>query len=204
MINQKGGLVQSAEELMAKAKQDIAAPADYNKMLSQLKAFVALTEILFGDKSIATIKLGKLVHLIKGNNIIYKARVALDDWFPSKVLWSVCVRFQLFLESCTMAVDREDVDNTLINFKDDHRDIILGRFGGMLPPCFREVEAKEEDATTAKGNRTNKRKKDDTKDRRKEQKEGNPNLAVKNEHQCIDFKLREGKHWRTFAGSNLK
>ncbi len=73
MINQKGGLAQSAEELTTKAKQDIAAPADYNKMLFQLKAFVALTEILFGDESIATIKLGKLVRLIEGNNIIYKA-----------------------------------------------------------------------------------------------------------------------------------
>jgi hypothetical protein len=126
MINQKGGLAQSAEKLMTTAKQDIAAPADYNKMLFQLKAFIALTEILFGDKSIATIKLGKLVHLIKGNNIIYKAWVSLDYWFPSKVHWSVCIRFQLFLESCTMAVNREDVDDTLIDFKDNHRDIILG------------------------------------------------------------------------------
>jgi hypothetical protein len=125
MINQKGGLVQSAEELTTKAKQDIDAPTDYNEMLFQLKAFAALTEILFGDKSIATIKLGKLVHLIEGNSIIYKARAALVNWFPSKVLWSVCVRFQLFLESCTMAVDREDVDDTLIDFKYDHRDIIL-------------------------------------------------------------------------------
>jgi hypothetical protein len=74
----------------------------------------------------------------------------------------------------------------------------------MLPPCFREVEAKEEDAVTAKGNRTNKRKKDDTKDKRKKQKEGNPNLAVKNEHQCIDFKLREGKHGQICAGSKVK
>ncbi len=33
MINQKGGLAQSAEEIKMKAKQDVAAPADYNEML---------------------------------------------------------------------------------------------------------------------------------------------------------------------------
>jgi hypothetical protein len=38
----------------------------------------------------------------------------------------------------------------------------------------------------------------------REQKEGAANLGVKNEHQCIDFILREGEKWNTFAGSNLK
>jgi hypothetical protein len=76
-----------------------------------------------------------------------------------------------------------------------------------LGGCSRLASEKwkqEEDTITVKGNRTNKWKKDDMKDRRKEQKEGNLDLAVKNEHQCVDFKLREGKHWQTFAGSNLK
>ncbi len=52
MINQKGGLTQSAEEIKAKAKQEVAAPEIFNEMLFQLKAFVALIEILFGDKNI--------------------------------------------------------------------------------------------------------------------------------------------------------
>jgi hypothetical protein len=39
MINQKGGLAQSAEETKTKAKQDVTAPSDYNEMIFQLKAF---------------------------------------------------------------------------------------------------------------------------------------------------------------------
>jgi hypothetical protein len=42
MINQKGGLAQSVEEIKAKAKQEVFAPGDYNEMLFQLKALVAL------------------------------------------------------------------------------------------------------------------------------------------------------------------
>jgi hypothetical protein len=44
MINQKGGLAQSAEEIKTKAKQDVAAPAHYNKMIFQLKAFPTLND----------------------------------------------------------------------------------------------------------------------------------------------------------------
>jgi hypothetical protein len=139
VINQKGGLAQSVEEIKNKAKQDVASPVDYNKMIFQLRVFAALIEILFRKESIASKQVGKFIHLIKVNSISYKGRMALDYDFPSKVLWSVCTRFQLFLDNCTHAEEREDVNNSLINFLVDQRDIILDRFGATLLPCFKEV-----------------------------------------------------------------
>jgi hypothetical protein len=105
MINQKGGLAQSAEEIKAKAKQEVSAPKNYNEMLFQLKAFAALIEILFGDESIIAHRLQAFVQQIKTHNVFYKAYAALDNFFPSKVLWTVCTRFQLYLENCTCAKD---------------------------------------------------------------------------------------------------
>jgi hypothetical protein len=140
MINQKGGLAHSAEEIKTKAKQDMAAPADYTKMILQLQAFVALIKILFGEESIAGSKLKKFICLIKVNSIFYKGCTALDDFFPSKVFWSVCTRFQLFLDNCTHAEERSDIDGSLIGFLVDHRDIILDQFGATLPPCFKELK----------------------------------------------------------------
>jgi hypothetical protein len=86
MINQKCGLAQSAEEIKTKAKQDVAAPADYTKMIFQLQAFVALIKILFEEESIGASKLKKFICLIKVNSIFYKGHAALDDFFPSMVL----------------------------------------------------------------------------------------------------------------------
>ncbi len=143
MINQKGGLAQSAEEIKTKAKQDMAASADYNKMIFQLQAFVALIEILFGDESIVASKLRKFICLIEVDSIFYKGCAALDDFFPSKVLWSVCTRLQLFFDNCNHVEKRENVDNSFIDFSVDHRDIILDQFGGTLPPCFKKVTNKE-------------------------------------------------------------
>ena len=47
MITHKGNAMHSAEELKKKAKQDVVAPTDYNKMIFQLEAFAALINILF-------------------------------------------------------------------------------------------------------------------------------------------------------------
>jgi hypothetical protein len=86
MITHKGSATHSAEELKAKAKQDVVAPSDYNEMIYQLEAFAAMIDILFGDESVLTMKLTKVIRAIKSNAIIYKAHAALDDFFPSKVL----------------------------------------------------------------------------------------------------------------------
>ncbi len=61
MINQKGGLAQSVEEIKAKAKQEVSSPENNNKMLFQLKAFAALIKILFGDESITAHRLQAFV-----------------------------------------------------------------------------------------------------------------------------------------------
>jgi hypothetical protein len=173
MINQKGGLAQNAEEIKTKAKQDVAALGDYTKMIFQLQVFFALIETLFGEESIAASKLKKFIRLIKVNSIFYKGLAAFDDFFPSKVLWSVCTCFQLFLNNCTHAEEREDVDDSLINFLADHRDIILNRFSATLLPCFKdlknnEVTNNDSDTEIEKGKNNKKRKNEETKQKRKE------------------------------------
>jgi hypothetical protein len=168
MINQKGGLAQNAEEIKTIAKQDVAAPGDYTKMIFQLQVFVALIKILFGEESIVASKLKKFICLIKVNSIFYKGCMALDNLFPSKVLWSVCTHFQHFLNNCTHAEEREDVDDSLINLLADHRDIILNRFVATLLPCFKDlknnkVTNKDSDTEIEKGKNNKKQKKEETK-----------------------------------------
>jgi hypothetical protein len=193
MINQKGGLAQSAEEIKMKTKQDVAAPADYTEMIFQLQAFVALIEIPFGEKSIAASKLKRFIHLIKVNSIFYKGCMTLDDFFPSKVLWSVCTCFQLFLNNCTHTEESEDVDDSLINFLADHRDIILDWFGATLPPCFKKlknnkVTNKDSDTEIEKGKNNKKQKKEETKSKKKECQAEDSDLEIKNKNQCADLK----------------
>ena len=211
MITHKGNATHSAKELKAKAKQDVVAPTDYNEMIFQLEAFAALIDILFGEDSALNKKLLKLVRAIKSNALIYKARSVSDDRFPSKVLWSVCNRVQSFLTSCLQARDRDGVDNDLIEFTSNHKDIILDRFNSTLPSCFKEVTTKkatekdpENESENEKGGKTNKKRKKDQDAKQLKKQGGQPIVSDKqitNNHQCKEFKMKEGEHWSIYKGA---
>ena len=174
-------------------------------MIFQLKAFVALTKILFGNDSITADKLKMFVRLIEAQSIYYKGVVVYDKFFPTKVLWTVCTRFQLYLESCTQADDREEVDNSLIDFLADHRDILLNCFNANLPASFKAVElGTDKDADTdaeSKNITTTKKRKRGIKRNKNGAAEKKP--SVKNDLQCAEFKLKEGELWTQFAGMHL-
>jgi hypothetical protein len=108
------------------------------------------------------------------------------------------------------ARDRDDIEDDIIEFTLDHRDIVLDRFNPTLPPCFKEVKNK---AKTGKdpdnknknemGKKSKKRKTDqDGKQQRKQgDQPSNSEMTVKNEHQCEEFKLREGERWSIFKAA---
>jgi hypothetical protein len=167
MINQKGGLSQRLDKIKAKAKQDIAASSDYHEMVFQLKAFLALLDILFGNKTIVAKKIREFVKLIIQNSIYYKGCLCNNKLFSTKVLWMVCCRFQLFLACCQKAEDREEVAASLLNFAPNHRDIMMGRFNASLLPLFKVVgsEERETNNNDNKDKRTTKKRKSNEKKR---------------------------------------
>ncbi len=145
------------------------APADYNEMLFQLKAFLALIEILFGDESITAGKLQAFVRLIESQSILGKGLIALGNFFQLKVLWTVCTWFQLILDSCTQVEDQEEADDSLIDWREDHRDILLDCFSATLPPCFKDVTNGNSDTEAKKGKKTGKHKKEEGKEKKKKE-----------------------------------
>ena len=109
----------------------------------------------------------------------------------------MCTHFQLFRNNCTHVEERENIDNSLINFLADHRDIILDQFGATLPSCFKEVTNKEvtnkvSDNEINKGKKTKKQKKEEMKQKKRGGHNRDLELAIKNKHQCKDFKMQEG------------
>jgi hypothetical protein len=174
-------------------------------MLFQLKAFVALIEILFGDESITAHRLQAFVQQIETHNVFYKGYAALDNFFPMKVLWTVCTRFQLYLENCTQAEDQEEVDCSLIDFSPDHQDIIISQFNAILPLSFKAVDSSSDKEPKGKGGgglgtKSKKRKQEEEKEKRSKRSADN---VVKNKQQCADFKLKEDELWSQFVGMCL-
>jgi len=104
----KGGLIKSIDGVKSSAKTTVTVPQDFHSLLYQLKAFTFAVGFVFGEDSILATKLLDFVEKVDKNSIIYKNRIADENTFAAKILWSVDCYTQLFLEDCCKCLDRED------------------------------------------------------------------------------------------------
>jgi hypothetical protein len=121
-------------------------------------------------------------------------------------------QFHLFLQDCRKSLDREDVNNRLVDFRDLHKDVLLHKFNVQsLPACFSLVDGskisaggdtKLSDATNPGGNNN---KKEGSKC--KSGNENNKNESnkkrfglVETKDQVPEFKMMVGEKWEKFQG----
>ena len=101
----KGGLIKSIDDVKTSAKTTVTVPQDFHSFLYQLKAFTFAVGFVFGEDSILATKLLDFVEKVNKNSIVYKNRIATDNTFAAKILWSVDCFTQLFLEDCRKCLD---------------------------------------------------------------------------------------------------
>lgn len=195
----ENGQKQSMEEIKASMKQEVIVPKDYTLMGTQLQYFVGAVEIFFGAESILRIELNKLLHKVAMYKKQFRDMIALDEWFPSRFLFAVDKRVQIFLTECKVAVSRMDVNDKHLDFSDIIGSILYGNFNMLLPPTFQMITSA--DNTTQRPGDDNS-KKDATGKKRKAEKSGDGNekkeklVPVKNTSQHEAFVMKPGETWR--------
>jgi hypothetical protein len=172
-----------------------------------LKAFTIAIGFVFGKDSILATKLWDfVVNVNRKHSIIYKNRIAIDNTFAAKVLWSVDCFTQLFLEDCRKCHDREDVNQRVINFDGLNMDIILHRFHAILPPLFHKLNNKSDEKNNSKFGARNGgkgKRKGGSNGNKEEQRNSQKKMSKKitNANQVKEFKMAEGETWEgTFQG----
>ena len=146
----KGGLIKSIDDVKTSAKTTVTVPQDFHSFLYQLKAFTFAVGFVFGEDSILATKLLDFVEKVDKNSIVYKNRIATDNTFAAKILWSVDCFTQLFLEDCRKCLDREDVNQRVIDFDGLNLDVLLYRFHMDLPSFF-HIKSDDNDEPAKKG-----------------------------------------------------
>jgi len=101
----KGGLIKSIDDVKSSAKTTVMVPQDVHSFHYQLKAFAISLGFVFGEDSILATRLRDFVEKVDKNSMIYKNRIAINDTFAAKVLWSVDCFTQLFLNDCRKCLD---------------------------------------------------------------------------------------------------
>ena len=106
---------------------------------------------------------------------------------------------QLFLKDYRKCLDREDVNQRVIDFDGLNMDIILYRFHTILPPLFHKLNNKsnEDDKPTKKGKRKGASNRNGEELRNSQKKSS----KITNADQVEEFKMAEGETWEgTFQG----
>jgi hypothetical protein len=155
VLGAKGDFSKSLEEMKAFSKVETMVPIDYYGFIFQMKAFSTIVGIILGEERMRSVQLLHLVRQIKKIFKQLQTSNSARQLFPSKFEWIVNSRFHLFLQDCRKSLDREDVNNQIIDFNDLHKDILLQKFNvATLPASYSVVEP-----TTKSNNKPDQKKK---------------------------------------------
>jgi hypothetical protein len=121
-------------------------------------------------------------------------------------------QFHLFFQECRKSLDREDVNNRLVDFRDLHKEVLLYKFNVQsLSACFSLVDKNKNPAgvetTTLNTNNQNGNNPENGGGKCKSGNKGNKRKGgkkrhgpVENKDQIPEFKMTENKTWDKFQG----
>ena len=171
------------DELKASAKQSVAVPIDMDGLLVQLKIFRAVLKIMIGKRNPASSGIKDLMDDIEENSMEFESLAEADQLYPAKMLYCVDTRVQRFLAQCKRLNDREDVNESLVNFEDITENSLNQCFNITLPVAFQFTQDKGNE------NKNHVVLKSPTKKRKR--KEGAPaSNCVHNTDQVEEFKMK--------------
>jgi hypothetical protein len=196
------GQKKSVDEIKASLKQTVHIPSDVNGLGIQIQLFEKASRIFFGDESALTDSLNQLHLEIARNKTSFKNEIAVDEFFVAKFMFAIDRRVQRWLKSCERAVNsRNEVNNSILDFKDVIEHVLNGTFSITLPPAFSKVKAETSDKMNADGKHKGGEGGEEAKGRKKKKSKDGKGNAVQNPTQPAEFKLTAGKNWKEqFAG----
>ena len=175
-----------------------------HELQEQLLMFTVASIVLFGDLSIGVQCLKALANMMNHHKSIFKAKECLDEEFPAKFLLAVDTRIQIWLNDCTLAKNRDEVDDSIIDFQPLVNQVIFGSFHMILPPTF---SMKSPKVTTMSGPIDGGKRREADEDKRDKKKgEGNDEarFLMKNDFPHGEICMLTNETWAgNFAGKQL-
>ena len=194
----------TVDEIKASNKQEVHPPMNFHELKEQLNMFLVATKIFFGELSIGSQCFGVLLNMINHHKSTFKAKERLDEQFAAKFLFAVDTRNQLWLKECKSAKNnRDEVDDSIIDFCSLISQVVLGSFHILLPPTF-QMKNPNETKTGPPGGGDKRKGLDENKrgsDRKKGRENAKNHAVVKNLFPHGEICMLANKTWAgDFAG----
>ncbi len=196
------GKGKSIKEIKDLNKQKIKAPTTYIEMMQQFEGFRSLISIFFGKYCIPHQAITSIVQLVEQSKQSFKAQVRTDTKFCCKFMYAVDTCFQLWLDDCITATQRNRINDNILDCCQLIKGIHFGTFALNLPSSFTKPPAPKEQKETEAANAAGAAvaaKKDGSKKSKKKQL----NKFIINESPCPEFKVKDGETWAGTFGNKL-
>ena len=195
MIKTKQGKGWSEQDYDDAVKQGIFTPDDINLANHQFRIWWGCGAFFFGDASIFPAALAKLINLMATHCITFEAQQLKDKDFFTKFAYQVDTRVFRWLQQCAQESDRENVDDSLLDFKDLVNQVLNDQFQQVLPSTFKsDIVETETDLPSGSGQVRKKHKKYSNQ---------NESRQVKNTGTITDWVPPKEVYAAKFAGKNI-
>jgi len=191
----------TVDEIKASNKQEVHPPMNFHKLQEQIKMFLVSTKIFFGKLSIGSQYFEALLNMISHYQTTYKAKERLDEQFAAKFLFAVDTRNQLWLKDCKSAKNRDEVDDSIIDFRSLVSQVNFGSFHMSLPPTFQMKTPNESKTGPGGGDKCRDLDGDKRDDRKKGRGNDEKHAVVKNQFPHGEICMLMNETWAgDFAG----
>ena len=180
----------SSDDVASSTKQKVRVPENFVDFLDQLRHFLGLCSIIFGNRNKLVESLENLVVQVK--NMEEKLTVCglLEDRFFGAFGYAIDLQVQEFIKDCGRKMSRRDVDESLLDFSVLLNQVRFNQFRCHLPPSFSISDGK----TKRKTDEPTGGEPDPKRLRLNSVDEGESKRIV-NSSPCSEFKLRDGESW---------
>ena len=119
-------------------KQGVTTPSDIHSFYHQLRNFLGLVCIFFGDESILANSLKKFIEILSQHTLTLEAAQFRDKLFATKLGYVVDTRAYRWLQQCQAYDNRQEVNDNLIQFENIVEQVLTDSFIQILPVTFKQ------------------------------------------------------------------
>lgn len=124
----------SLESLKASTIQVISTPGNYEELIERLTSYTQWYGLSFGNRSSGHEGLAALVLKFVSLKGLIRARFAANHMYGAMICHAIDTRVHIHLKQCELATEREDVDDSFVNFSSLWQDIQTNQFMIHDPP----------------------------------------------------------------------
>ena len=195
-IKESHGKGLSNADVETALKQGIQVPTSIESLKYSILNLISASRFFFSDHSLLVKELSKVYNHLVRNRDTYRSLYATDKNFIAMFLYAIDTRMQLWLADCERAVERDDVNDNIIDFSLILEQVVTQNFDYKLPQSIRNVMSKNksrEQEETGGLSSSHKNKK---------AKQGEPASArLQNEGKIDNWMVSQEDYTKYFKGS---